>query len=83
MELLSRNVRDNQQMLTMAWSVKEAIFKWFGEGEMDFIRHMEIVKVGKSSGGYITSCKMKKNTPVNLEIRSIDQGYNVLSWLIT
>lgn len=64
MALLSSAGADKRQLLTMAWSVKEAVFKWYGEGEMDFIRHMEIVNVEKNSEGYKTACQMKKNTPM-------------------
>ena len=29
-------------MLTLLWSCKEALFKWYGLGEVGFIRHMEL-----------------------------------------
>jgi phosphopantetheinyl transferase (holo-ACP synthase) len=28
------------QMMTIIWSSKEAIFKWYGEGKVDFKKHM-------------------------------------------
>ena len=28
------------QLITILWSAKESIYKWFGEGQMDFKRHM-------------------------------------------
>ena len=31
-----------QEFLTMIWSAKEAIFKWYGQGEMDFRQHMQL-----------------------------------------
>jgi phosphopantetheinyl transferase len=31
-----------QEFLTMIWSAKETIFKWYGEGQMDFRRHMQL-----------------------------------------
>lgn len=28
------------QLITILWSAKESIYKWYGEGQMDFKRHM-------------------------------------------
>jgi 4'-phosphopantetheinyl transferase EntD len=30
------------EFLTLIWSAKEAIFKWYGEGNIDFRRHMKL-----------------------------------------
>lgn len=32
------------EKITIAWCAKEAVFKWYGDGEMDFIAHMPIEK---------------------------------------
>jgi 4'-phosphopantetheinyl transferase EntD len=31
-----------QEFLTLIWSAKEAIFKWYGKGELDFRKHMKL-----------------------------------------
>ncbi len=31
-----------QEFLTMIWSAKEAMFKWYGAGQMDFRQHMQL-----------------------------------------
>ncbi len=31
-----------QEFLTMIWSAKETIFKWYGQGQMDFRQHMQL-----------------------------------------
>lgn len=36
---------DRAEQLTLAWTAKEAAFKWFGLGGVDFIRHMPIRKI--------------------------------------
>ena len=69
--------------LTMAWSIKEAIFKWFGEGEMDFIRHMQITAVNKTPSGYTTECLFKKDLPMLLRVKSILHDGNNLSMILT
>lgn len=33
------------QMLTLLWSCKEAVYKWYGRGELDFKKHMIIQKI--------------------------------------
>jgi 4'-phosphopantetheinyl transferase EntD len=30
------------EFLTLLWSAKESIFKWYGSGQMDFRRHMQL-----------------------------------------
>ncbi|MEJ7611571.1 MAG: 4'-phosphopantetheinyl transferase superfamily protein [Ferruginibacter sp.] len=69
--------------LTMAWSVKEAVFKWFGEGEVDFIGHMQITAVNKTATGYTTECLFKKDRPVLLRVKSTMHGNNNLSRIVT
>ena len=34
--------RVEQEFLTLIWSAKEALFKWYGRGELDFKRHMQL-----------------------------------------
>ncbi len=81
--LLGVSDPDNTSMLTMAWSVKEAIFKWYGEGEMDFIRHMQITGLQKATTGIIAECIFKKERAIILEVKSIMHGENNLSWIVT
>lgn len=32
----------NMEFLTLIWSAKEAIYKWYGKGELDFKQHMQL-----------------------------------------
>ena len=36
---------NSMEHITLAWAAKEAAFKWFGEGQVDFIQHMPIRKL--------------------------------------
>jgi hypothetical protein len=47
-------IADYFQITTMLWSVKEAVYKWFGNGEMGFIQHMQVVKMEGEKEGKIT-----------------------------
>ena len=35
-------LRCNTQFLTLCWSAKEAIYKWYGKGKVDFKNNMII-----------------------------------------
>ena len=44
----------NIQQLTLLWSCKEAVFKWWGNGEVDFsemirIKHFELLQKGNAT----------------------------------
>jgi phosphopantetheinyl transferase len=69
--------------LTMAWSIKEAMFKWQGIGEVDFKKHMQIEAINKTSYGFIANCIFKKEEAIHLQVHNILVGGNNLSWVIT
>ncbi len=35
------------RLLTLLWSAKEAVFKWYGEGHVDFKKHIRLVEPDK------------------------------------
>ena len=69
--------------LTTAWSIKEAIFKWYGNGGVDFIGHIEICDLQKNETGFIATCFFKKEVKIKLILQSIMHENNNLSWLVT
>ncbi len=69
--------------LTMAWSIKEAIFKWQGIGEVDFKKHMQIEAINKTSNGFVADCIFKKETAIHLQVYNILVDGNNLSWVLT
>lgn len=71
------------EMITTAWSIKEAIFKWYGEGQVDFIKHIEIRSVTPLAGRIKAECIFKKEGVTSLEVQSVLLRGNNLSWLIT
>lgn len=64
--------------LTLAWSVKEAVFKWYGVGELDFIGHMPIRQVNwEENPLHITMDFMKTAEPQPLCVEgSIDTDFS-------
>lgn len=74
---------DAARRFTLAWSVKEAIFKWFGEGELDFRGHMEIKKITNEGEVFQTVCAFKKNNEFAIEVMSLQIEENILSYIVT
>jgi phosphopantetheinyl transferase len=74
---------DDYNILTMAWSIKEALFKWQGIGEVDFKKHMQIEAINKTSTGFVANCIFNKEMPVHLQVHNILVEGNNLSWVLT
>ena len=83
LEIVKQQGGDLHSMLTMAWSIKEAVFKWYGEGQLDFIGHIPITAVTKTRDGFTTECMFKKDKGSVIQIHSIVHGNNNLSWIVT
>jgi phosphopantetheinyl transferase len=58
------------RLLTLLWSCKEAIFKWYGKGELDFKKHMQLQEMqrldDKQSAG--ASFLFLKNSNISLQV---------------
>lgn len=85
------------EMLTLVWSAKESIFKWYGRGEMDFRRHMQlrgdIGRAGNADrdGGVVDGdwlrlpfvFEKEETIPLTIEARVFDAFALTLAWVIT
>ncbi len=74
---------NDYNILTMTWSIKEAMFKWQGIGEVDFKKHMQIEAIHKTSNGFVADCIFNKEMPIHLQVHNILVGGNNLSWVVT
>ncbi len=74
---------NDYNLLTMAWSIKEAMFKWEGIGEVDFKKHMQIEAINKTSNVFVADCIFKKEIPIHLQVHNILVEGNNLSWVLT
>lgn len=50
---------NDSQLLTLAWSAKEAAYKWQGRRGVDFIEHLPIEKIEHFNNNYIFSIRLK------------------------
>ncbi len=76
----------NAELLTLLWSAKEAIFKWYGSGQLDFRTHMQLTgPLEINEAGFITMpftfCKEEAKAPLTLRARFIENF--VLSWVVS
>jgi 4'-phosphopantetheinyl transferase EntD len=82
-QLLSVLNTDTLRALTMAWSVKESMFKWYAAGKVDFREHMQINECHLADNQFAASCTFKKEAPVTLKVNGIFFNNNCLTWLYT
>lgn len=78
--------RMHQEFLTLIWSAKEAIFKWYGRGEMDFKEHMQLKGNITMEGDVVRlPFVFNKGKKMNLSIegRIFDEQGLTLAWLLT
>jgi phosphopantetheinyl transferase len=80
-------VRDHRSVtdgLTLAWSCKEAVFKWYGLGSVDFKEHMEIKTIIPSNDSISDSIILfKKNEDLFLDLHSYFFNGLCLSYVLT
>lgn len=75
---------DQATQLTLAWSLKEAMFKWYGLGGVDFKKQMIIQRIEETQPGLFTSHATfiaDKSMPLQLSSMLIEGHY--LTWVIT
>lgn len=73
---------ENRKLLTLLWSAKEALFKWYSLGEVDFQEHIQLHNIiQKQNNRFILPFVFKKDKPVELNITSEVFNDLVLSWV--
>lgn len=75
-----------QEFLTLIWNAKEAIFKWYGRGELDFRRHMKLEGSINLEGDWIKlPFVFQKSRTIHLMVegRIFEEQSLTLAWLLT
>ncbi|MEO6537859.1 MAG: 4'-phosphopantetheinyl transferase superfamily protein [Ferruginibacter sp.] len=72
-----------QECLTVGWSIKETLFKWYGAGELDFKKNMAINSFEKMNECLIANCTIDKEKKYLLKVQCIIFNGNSLTWLVT
>ena len=68
-------------LLTAAWSIKESLFKWYGSGEVDFKKHLNIDQLVLTKESAVAHCTVLKHKPVKLDVHFLFLNENCLSWV--
>lgn len=75
---------DHIHKLGLLWSSKEAVFKWYGWGEVDFRRHICVRSVVPTTGNsFETVVQFKKNEDLYLDLHSRFFEDVCLSYVVT
>lgn len=73
----------NHQVLTILWSAKESIFKWYSFGGVDFKEHIQLNGfIEKENGSLLLPFIFKKESSVQLNITSKIFDEIILSWVL-
>ncbi len=71
------------QLTTVYWSAKEALFKWYGKGGVDFRKHIEINSVKHNRNKGSLDCLFKKEGMTELVVHyQLFTGF-VSAWVCT
>jgi phosphopantetheinyl transferase len=74
------------EMLTLMWSAKESIFKWYGLGEMDFRKHMQLKANIDEFGDWLTlpfGLYKEEELSLAIEARIFHDLALTLTWVVT
>ncbi len=75
---------ENYKLQTLLWSCKEAIFKWFSIGGVDFKEHMQLNGIiQKQNDSLQLPFIFQREKPIQLNITAKIFDEIVLSWLAT
>lgn len=73
----------NDSLLTAAWSIKESLYKWYGDGEVDFKEHLHIDEIILTDNAGIAHCTVLKNSPIILQVHLLFFDSNCISWVMS
>ncbi|HET9058011.1 MAG TPA: 4'-phosphopantetheinyl transferase superfamily protein [Chitinophagaceae bacterium] len=76
-------VEDRLPMLTTAWSIKEAVFKWYGNGELDFIKHIQLQSFLYNQEGGTVDVRFLKNDDRLLHLHYRHFSNLILTWVMS
>lgn len=76
-----REPSPNYQLLTACWSIKEALFKWKGSGEVDFRQHLRIEQLQIKDNEGVAHCRVLKDGDAELRVQLLFFGGVCLSWV--
>ena len=74
-------VTNHMQCLTLCWSVKESVFKWWGKGAVDFKKDIVLQTITGLPEQGVVHCLFKNET--RLAVHYLFFNDNFLTWVLT
>jgi phosphopantetheinyl transferase len=72
--------RSLNALLTLLWSSKEAVFKWYGDGQVDFREHINLLR--QHNANETIECLFTKNqSQLTIHYRQLD--HLILAWVMS
>lgn len=71
----------SSNLLTLLWSCKESVFKWYGDGKVDFKNHINLKRT-VSHQPYTVLCDFLKEQKISLTIQYKFFDNACLAWVI-
>ena len=68
---------------TLAWSIKETVFKWYGRGAVDFKKQIRLLSIDPIGDNQVNAqIEFSRDVPRQLTIHGLVHEEYVLTWLI-
>jgi phosphopantetheinyl transferase len=81
LHVAKENPMTNNKCLTLYWSVKESVFKWWGRGQVDFKKDITLQSVTGTADQGVVHCIFKGD--VELHVHFLFFNNNFLTWVLT
>jgi phosphopantetheinyl transferase len=81
LHLAKGNPITNDKCLTLYWSVKESVFKWWGRGQVDFKKDITLISITGLAEQGIVHCIFKDK--FELYVNYLFFNNNFLTWVLT
>ncbi len=79
--LVKAEGKDGMASLTMAWCMKEAVYKWYGSGGVNFREHMPITEFSGVRNRYKGEISFRKNGGRCIKLDGLLINGNCLAWV--
>ena len=70
-------------LLTLAWSIKESLFKWHGSGGVDFKEQLVIEEIILNDQQGIAHCKLLKGDAIQLTVHFLLFNDKCIAWVFS
>lgn len=74
-------IKQEKMLAATCWSIKEAAYKWYGLGKVDFREHMKIQSVSIEQGKITANLEWKKDFRQALQISGVLIDQLVVCWI--